>query len=45
MSAAEPVTATQYIHHHITYKTVIEYAMEDAETRAALEPRIRGLLG
>ena len=26
-------------------KTVFEYAMDDAETRAALGARIRGLLG
>ena len=45
---AEPVTDGEWltIGDPINYlKTVFEYAMDDAETRAALEPRIRGLLG
>jgi UTP--glucose-1-phosphate uridylyltransferase len=44
---AEPVTDGEWltIGDPINYlKTVIEYAMDDAETRAALEPRIRRLL-
>ena len=45
---AEPVTDGEWltIGDPINYlKTVFEYAMDDAETRAALEPRIRSLLG
>lgn len=45
---AQPVTDGEWltIGDPINYlKTVIEYAMDDAETRAALEPRIRSLLG
>ena len=44
---AEPVTDGEWltIGDPINYlKTVFEYAMDDAETRAALEPRIRSLL-
>lgn len=44
---AEPVTDGEWltIGDPINYlKTVIDYAMDDAETRAALEPRIRNLL-
>jgi len=45
---AEPVTDGEWltIGDPINYlKTVFEYAMDDAETRAALDARIRGLLG
>jgi UTP--glucose-1-phosphate uridylyltransferase len=45
---AEPVTDGEWltIGDPINYlKTVFEYAMDDAETRAALGARIRGLLG
>jgi UTP--glucose-1-phosphate uridylyltransferase len=45
---AQPVADGEWltIGDPINYlKTVFEYAMDDAETRAALEPRIRGLLG
>ena len=45
---AQPVTDGEWltIGDPINYlKTMIEYAMDDAETRAALEPRIRSLLG
>jgi UTP--glucose-1-phosphate uridylyltransferase len=45
---AQPVTDGEWltIGDPINYlKTVFEYAMDDAETRAALEARIRGLLG
>jgi UTP--glucose-1-phosphate uridylyltransferase len=45
---AQPVTDGEWltIGDPINYlKTMIEYAMDDAEMRAALEPRIRSLLG
>lgn len=45
---AEPVTDGEWltIGDPINYlKTVFEYAMDDPETRSALEPRIRRLLG
>jgi UTP--glucose-1-phosphate uridylyltransferase len=45
---AQPVTDGEWltIGDPINYlKTMIEYAMDDAEIRAALEPRIRSLLG
>jgi UTP--glucose-1-phosphate uridylyltransferase len=45
---AQPVTDGEWltIGDPINYlKTVFEYAMDDAETRAAIGPRIRGLLG
>lgn len=45
---AQPVTDGEWltIGDPINYlKTMIEYAMDDAETRAALEPRMRSLLG
>jgi UTP--glucose-1-phosphate uridylyltransferase len=45
---AEPVTDGEWltIGDPINYlKTVFEYAMDDAETRTALDARIRGLLG
>ena len=45
---AEPVTDGEWltIGDPINYlKTVFEYAMDDPETRAALDARIRGLLG
>jgi len=44
---AQPVTDGEWltIGDPVNYlKTMIEYAMDDAEMRAALEPRIRGLL-
>jgi UTP--glucose-1-phosphate uridylyltransferase len=45
---AQPVTDGEWltIGDPINYlKTMIEYAMDDPETRAALEPRMRSLLG
>ena len=45
---AQPVTDGEWltIGDPINYlKTMIEYAMDDPETRAAIEPRMRSLLG